>query len=195
LKAQHPEHVRVLHFLSRERRGIALFDGRLDGERIRTVAATTLDIGSVDVAFVCGPEAMAETARDTLVEMGMPSSSVHVELFATGRPIPTNTASTPRAPESLTPVATATVLLHGVETMVPVSADETLLEAAERAGLEPPFACRAGVCSTCRGHVSGGTVEMATNHALDDEDVARGYVLTCQATPCTPTLVVDYDRP
>lgn len=190
LKDQHLPRVQLMYFLTRERRGIDLFDGRLTAQRMRRVCATLVDPHSVDHAFLCGPEAMSGELSALLVGLGVCETNVHVELFGTDLPVVPQVV----VHDDSAVVCQASVRVRGLESRVDVHEGERLLNAARRAGLDVPFACTGGVCSTCRAHVSGGEIEMVTNHALDPAEVAAGFALTCQSLPRSPQLLVDYDH-
>jgi len=193
LKNQHLERLSVLHFLTRERRNVGLFDGRITPEKLITLARTMLPLDQVDHAFICGPQVMTLELRAALIELGLPAANVHMELFATEGSL-NGTPPPPPAPDARV-VTQATVLLHGIETDVPMYEGERVLDAARRQGLDVPFACTGGVCATCRAHLAEGAVTMAVNYALADDEVSAGYVLTCQSVPRTPAIRVDFDRP
>ena len=186
LKNRFLHRLHVVHVFSREQQDVPLLNGRLGAAKLRELARTLVDVGSVDEVFVCGPEPMTLELRDALVELGVEPTHVHLELFGT---------VTPTAPRRVDdgPRRHLTVVFNGVKTEVEMSAAKSVLEAGEAAGLELPFSCRAGVCSTCRAKVCDGGVEMDRNYALEPWEVYAGFVLTCQSHPTTDTLTVDYD--
>jgi ring-1,2-phenylacetyl-CoA epoxidase subunit PaaE len=185
LKDRYPARLQVVHVLSREPGQAHLLSGRIDAERMRRLLDTLLP--PVDEWFLCGPYGMVTDVRAVLAERGAPL--VHSELFfADDAPPPA--ADRPAAAEV---GASATVLLDGRATAVTVAPGERVLDAALRVRPELPYACKGGVCSTCRARVVEGAVSMARNYALEPAEVAAGYVLTCQSTPTTDRLVVDYD--
>jgi ring-1,2-phenylacetyl-CoA epoxidase subunit PaaE len=187
LKNRYLGRLHVIHVLSRETQDVPLLNGRIDGAKVRELARWLVDIDGVDEAFVCGPEPMTLDVRDTLVDLGVDPRHVHLELFGTV------TATAPRQRADDGPRRHLTVVYGGVKTEVEMSPAKSVLEAGEAAGLELPFSCRAGVCSTCRAKVCDGAVEMDRNYALEPWEVEAGYVLTCQSHPTTDTLTVDYD--
>jgi ring-1,2-phenylacetyl-CoA epoxidase subunit PaaE len=208
----------ALHFvMSREPQEVELYNGRLDAARVRQLAATLFRPAEVTEYFVCGPGDMIEQVSSTLRSLGVDATRIHAEHFsvatageapastAEGRPVPPPAAATPpaAAPAAAAPappaapadVAEVTVILDGRRRAFSMKLDdETVLDAAMRAGIELPFSCRAGVCSTCRTKVVSGAVEMAQNYALEDWEVEQGYVLACQSRVKTPTLELDYDE-
>mgnify|MGYP006275413737 CR=1 FL=1 len=184
----------VHHFLSRGRRNLELFDGRIDGSRLTRVFESLVAVDDVDLTFVCGPEQMTLDILGTLTSLGIPRERIHMELFGTADTrahAPHQTSPTSDQAEA---IAQATIRLHGVERTIDMRAGERILDAALRNGMDVPYACAGGVCATCRAHLDSGSVTMNTNHALDDHEVADGFVLTCQATPDCDELRVDYDR-
>jgi ring-1,2-phenylacetyl-CoA epoxidase subunit PaaE len=193
----------ALHFvMSREPQEVELYNGRLDGPRLRQFAATLFRAPEVREYFLCGPGDMIEQLGATLRELGVEASRIHAEHFT----VATATASAPRreasAPSAAAPAAVAaadqaeiTILIDGRRRSFAMKMDdETVLDAAGRAGIELPFSCRAGVCSTCRTKVVRGAVEMAQNYALEEWELEQGYVLACQSRVKTPTLELDYDE-
>jgi ring-1,2-phenylacetyl-CoA epoxidase subunit PaaE len=194
LKDRHVERFRVLHVLSREQQEVELFSGRLDTERLRRLCDTLIAPKEVDEWFLCGPQAMVLELREALSQLGV--DRVHTELF--------HADSVPREalPDSLPdrPVgddadaAQVTIRLDGRSSTFPLAqGDVPVLEAALRVRADAPFACRGGVCGTCRARLLEGTVTMEANWALEADELARGYVLTCQSHPTSPTVVLDYD--
>jgi ring-1,2-phenylacetyl-CoA epoxidase subunit PaaE len=185
LKDRHLDRLRVVHVLSREGADVPLHEGRVDGAKVRALCSTLIDPADVDEVFVCGPQEMSVAVRAAFLDLGVDAHRVHVELFGT--------VTLPPPPVDTTVAgATATVVLHGRSSRVPVAPGETVLDAGRRAGLELPWSCHAGVCATCRAKVVG-EVEMAVNHSLEPWELAAGYRLTCQSTAVSEDLVVDYD--
>lgn len=182
----------VHHFLSRGRRNLDLFDGRIDGSKLTRVFESLVAIDDIDLTFVCGPEHMTLDVLGTLTGLGMPRERIHVELFGTADA--RISASRNLDSPSEHAVAQATIRLHGVERTIDMREGERILDAALRSGMDVPYACAGGVCATCRAHLDSGSVTMETNHALDASEIADGFVLTCQATPDCAELRVDYDR-
>lgn len=195
LKDRYPDRLHIVHVFSREPQLSALLSGRVDAERMRAILACGLvDAGDVDEWFLCGPYGMVMDVRGVLGERGVPDASVHTELFhvpeegaaAQSRPEPPEGAATGAA-------TTVTILLDGRESTFTMRGDERVLDAALRVRRELPYACKGGVCSTCRARLIEGEVRMAHNYALEPDEVAAGYVLTCQSEPLSGRLVVDYD--
>lgn len=187
LKDRYLDRFRVLHVLSREEHEVELLSGRLDADRLRRVLETLLPPQKVDEWFLCGPQAMVTELRDELLRHG--AGAIHSELFHAD-PVPR-----PAAPVAETEGdADVTVRLDGRSASFRLgTADVPVLEAVLRVRPDAPFACRGGVCGTCRARLVEGTVAMDTNWALEPEEVARGYVLTCQSHPTSEKVVLDYD--
>jgi ring-1,2-phenylacetyl-CoA epoxidase subunit PaaE len=192
LKDRHLGRLSVFHVLSQEQQDVDVLNGRLDREKLGLLLRRILGGTAIDCAYVCGPLGMIEGVEAALAERGVPPERVHVERFNSalaGRP------RTPRpAARDAAPHAIAAVILDGTRTEVPVAEGEAVLDAALRAGLDLPFSCKGGMCSTCRARVVEGTVVMEVNYSLEPWEVAAGFVLTCQARPTTGRVVVDYDQ-
>jgi len=199
-----------LHFvMSREPQEVALYNGRIDAPRVRQFAAALFRAPEVREYFVCGPGDMIEQVSATLRELGVDSARVHAEHFtvattdaaaleagAAATAAPGATAGLPSAPApAAAGTAEVTVLMDGRRRSFTMRMDdETVLDAAARAGVELPFSCRAGVCSTCRTKVIRGEVAMAQNYALEDWELEQGYVLACQSRVRSASLELDYDE-
>ena len=188
-----------LHFLmSREPQEVALYNGRIDAPRVRQFAATLFRPLEVKEYFVCGPGDMIEQVTAALRELGVEGSHIHAEHFTlatTAETAPLGHAAAARAPPGAAGTAEVTVLVDGRRrSFTKRLDDETVHEAAARAGVELPFSCRAGVCSTCRTKVIRGEVDMAQNYALEDWELEQGYVLACQSRVKSTVLELDYDE-
>lgn len=196
LKDRFPTRLQLVHVLSREQQESELLSGRLDGKRLRRILAAFVDVPAVDDWFLCGPQEMVAELRAELVDLGV--SRVHTELFhadpvRAGAPGSSPGAASAAADVPAADAADVTLRLDGRTANVRARAGETVLEAALRVRPDLPYACRGGVCGTCRARVEEGSVEMAVNYALEPEEVGAGYVLTCQGVPTTPSVAVDYD--
>jgi ring-1,2-phenylacetyl-CoA epoxidase subunit PaaE len=188
LKDEHLQRLQVIHVFSREGQATPLLNGRITGERLRELGTSMLDLTAYDEVFVCGPEAMTMAVRETLVDLEVDASRVHLELFGSHMPPPKRATV-----QETTERVRLDVVLGGIRTSVDLHPGDTVLEAASRSGLDMPFSCKGGVCATCRAKVEDGAVEMAVNYALEPWEVDAGFVLTCQSRPTTQSLVVDYD--
>lgn len=185
----------VLHVLESESQEIDLFTGRVDAEKCTALFKTWIDLPSVDTAFICGPEPMMLGIAASLREHGMTDAQIKFELFASGQPGQVKARPVSAKAADGDNSTDVTLTLDGTtRTFRMPKAGQSLLDAALENTLDAPYACKAGVCSTCRAKVLEGEVEMLTNHALEDYEVRAGYVLTCQCYPLTDTLVVSYDQ-
>jgi ring-1,2-phenylacetyl-CoA epoxidase subunit PaaE len=193
LKDRYLGRLSVFHVLSREQQDVKALNGRLDVEKLHLLLPRVVPPGTIDHAYLCGPGGMIETLSDALTQLGVPAGSIHLERFSPdGRVAPPPRPPVPRVETASH--AIATVIADGKRTDVPVAMDEAVLEAALRAGLDLPWSCRGGMCSTCRARLLQGTVEMRQNYALEPWELQAGYVLTCQALPTSRRVVVDYDH-
>ena len=188
LKDRYPTRLHVVHVLSREAQDAELLSGRLDGPRLERLLDALVPPGGVDEWFLCGPYGMVLDARAVLNGRGVPDAAVHTELFHVE-----DEPAARRPTEVSTDGATVTVVLDGRTSTFTMPRDGRILDAALRSRPELPYACKGGVCSTCRAKLIDGQVEMARNFALEPDEIAAGYVLTCQARPTTDTVAVDYD--
>jgi ring-1,2-phenylacetyl-CoA epoxidase subunit PaaE len=194
LKDRYPARLHLVHVLSREPGAAPLLSGRLDPERLNALFDALLDPSTVDEWFLCGPYGLVTGARQVLAERGVPAVTVHSELFhVDGVVPPPPPAPSPPAPAAPGEVTAVTVRLDGRESCFEMRRDERVLDAALRVRGELPYSCRGGVCSTCRAKVLAGEVRMASNYALAADELAAGYVLTCQSSPVSDALTVDYD--
>jgi ring-1,2-phenylacetyl-CoA epoxidase subunit PaaE len=186
----------LYHVLSRDHQEIELFNGRIDGEKCALFFDRLLPPAEIDEAFVCGPAGMIDAVEGALRAAGLPRERIHVERFASPtQPAPAVARAGAPLLDSETPAARVTVLVDGKqrEIRVPYGGD-SILDTALQAGADLPFACKAGVCCTCRAKVLEGEVTMDRNFALDERETARGFVLTCQSHPVTERVVVSYDE-
>jgi ring-1,2-phenylacetyl-CoA epoxidase subunit PaaE len=195
LKNTYMSRLNVIHILESDAQDIELFQGRVDAEKCEGLFKHWIDIESVDMAFICGPEPMMLAIADALRAHGLDDSQIKFELFASAQPgrIAQRQRSTQAAGDAAEGTE-ATVTLDGATRTFRMARDTAVLDAALENALDAPYACKAGVCSTCKCLVLEGEVEMAANHALEDYEVARGYVLSCQSYPVTDRIVVDYDQ-
>ncbi|WP_432515130.1 1,2-phenylacetyl-CoA epoxidase subunit PaaE [Kineococcus sp. SYSU DK001] len=194
LKNRWPDRLQLIHVLSREAQDAPLLSGRIDAGKLRLLLTEVLEPGDVQEWFLCGPAEMVEGCRAALREAGVPDSAVHHELFHVAGAGPT-----PRRPrregEDRGRLSTVVAVLDGRSTTIQVPADdEPVLDAVLRERADAPFACKGGVCGTCRALVVEGEVRMDHDYALEPAEKAAGYVLTCQAHPLSERVVVDFDR-
>lgn len=196
LKDKYPNRFAVHHVLSREQRVNPLFSGRIDAEKLQTLLDNVVRTKSVDEWFLCGPFELVQLVRDELSGRSIDEKNVRYELFTTGKPTGDQN-QTGRLVE-VDPEGDNVEInfqLDGLSGSVtsPVSANESLLNAALRVRSDVPFACAGGVCGTCRAKVVEGEVEMDENYALEADEVAAGYILTCQSHAKTPNVTIDFD--
>jgi len=196
LKDRYPARLALHHVLSRQQRSSSLLSGRIDEEKLRLMLDTIIRPASVDEWFLCGPFELVQLCRDTLESVDVEPAHVRFELFTTGEP------ATAGGDIGRPVIVTAGDKTYEIEftldgesasVTTPVNANESILNAALRVRPDVPFACAGGVCGTCRAKLVSGDVTMTENYALEPEELARGYVLTCQSHPTTDKVVVDYD--
>ncbi len=195
LKNQHMGRFNVIHVLESDAQEIELFTGLVSEEKCAQLFRSGwVDIESVDTAFICGPEPMMLGIASALRTAGLSDAQIKFELFASAQP--GRLARKVVAAEAGTTAnqTTAQITLDGATQTVTLGKDTSILDAALENAMDAPYACKAGVCSTCRCRVIEGEVEMMTNHALEDYEVEKGYVLSCQSYPVTDRVVVDYDQ-
>ena len=190
LKNSYPDRFDLVHVLSREPRDVELFSGRLDAERFDAILRALVPWREVDGYWLCGPITMVTEHRGVLDRLGVPRERVHTELFHVDEP-PPPVVHVEQMREGAT--CRLSFTLDGRTTEVHSPRSITVLEAAQETRPDVPFACRGGVCGTCRARVVEGEVEMRRNYALEDDEVAQGFVLTCQALPASDTVTVDFD--
>ncbi|MQY09207.1 1,2-phenylacetyl-CoA epoxidase subunit PaaE [Actinomadura macrotermitis] len=191
LKDAHPERVQLVHVLSREPREAELFSGRLDAARLRRLLPLLVPVADVDHWWLCGPYGMVTGAMEVLAGLGVPRDRVHRELFHVEDVPPERAAPPPPAPDG--PSTPVTVILDGRTTRLDLPPGATVLDGAQRVRPDMPFACKGGVCGTCRAKVTEGEVVMRRNYALDPAELDAGYVLTCQSEPAGGPVTVDFD--
>jgi ring-1,2-phenylacetyl-CoA epoxidase subunit PaaE len=191
LKDRYPDRVALVHVLSREARDVELFTGRLDAAKLRALVPLVVEPKAVDHWWLCGPYGMVVDAQQVLTELGVTAGQIHRELFYVEDVAPPPATHAEAAPDG--PASQVTVVLDGRATTVALPRTSTVLEGAQRARPDLPFACKGGVCGTCRAKVVSGEVHMRRNFALDVNETDDGFVLTCQSTPVTDEVTVDYD--
>lgn len=192
LKDKYLDRLDIYHFLDQEEQDIELFNGMLDRDRLeQVIPALVPDVADVAAWFICGPGPMMDAAEGVLLDRGVPRERVHIERFTADRP-PEAVSREMAQLQTQAEGVTVAVTLDGRTRRVPFTAGN-ILDSARAAGLPAPFACKAGVCATCRAKVTKGKVEMAARYGLTDEEVEAGYVLTCQSVPLGDGVAVDYD--
>jgi ring-1,2-phenylacetyl-CoA epoxidase subunit PaaE len=196
LKNRYLDRFSVHFVMSREPQQAELLNGRIDGDKVRELAQRIAEISSADEYLICGPGRMVDEVRDALKLLNG-ESPIRFERFATGASPPiaviTREPEIDPAPQDI--LATITVVMDGRRRIFPMaSSDPSVLDAAERAGLDLPFSCRAGICATCRARITEGAAAMTHNIALEPWETDAGFVLCCQARPTTATLEISYDE-
>ncbi|WP_407175965.1 1,2-phenylacetyl-CoA epoxidase subunit PaaE [Bradyrhizobium sp. STM 3562] len=192
LKDRFIDRFSVFHVISGEEQDIPILHGRLDGDKVKVLLRAMVPAESVDHVFICGPTGMSEEVEATCRALGIAAERIHVERFVSefgGKPRPKAVV-----PASAAPKAFASLIIDGKRRDVPVAEGEAILDAALRAGIDLPFACKGGMCSTCRAKLVEGKAEMDINYSLEPWELKAGFVLTCQAKPVSERVVVDYDH-
>ncbi len=190
LKDAYPARLCLVHVLSREPQEVELFHGRLDPGKLSALLPVTVDVPAVDHWWLCGPLAMVTGATGILTGLGVPRDRVHRELFYVEDTPPAQVQHEEGPPG---PGAEVTVLLDGRSSTATVPPGTPILDAAQRIRPDLPFACKGGVCGTCRALVTEGRVTMRRNYALEQDEIDAGYALTCQALPASDQVTVNYD--
>ncbi|WP_411767352.1 2Fe-2S iron-sulfur cluster-binding protein [Winogradskyella sp. A3E31] len=183
----------IYYFLTKEKRDIELFNGRFDDDKMKVLTNTFIDIPDTSEVFLCGPEQMVKYVGDYLIKAGLPKEYVHFELFVTGLS-DEDIKRAERLAKQKVEGTEVTIVDGGKEFQFTMTKEyDNILDAALGAGADLPFACKGGVCSTCKCEVKKGSVEMKINYALDDKEVSQNLVLSCQAVPTSESVVVDFD--
>ena len=193
LKDRYMGRFNLVFILSREHQDIDLFNGRIDRAKCDELLEKWVDASDIDLAYICGPQSMMEAVKESLQAHGIAKEQIKMELFATAL------AKGPRkvmaAAQSLAAQCQVTVIQDGRRREFAMKRDaQTVLDSALEQGIELPYSCKGGVCSTCRTKMVKGEVDMDVNFALEDYEVARGFILTCQSYPLTDEIVLDYDQ-
>jgi ring-1,2-phenylacetyl-CoA epoxidase subunit PaaE len=199
LKDRYTGRLTLIHILSRQAQEVDLLEGRIDGDKVRAIIDVLLPVGSMDEVFICGPEAMIDATEAALRDAGVPERQIHTERFTS--PTLEGLSSEERRAavaagqhKEVGGEVQLTVVLDGKPIELQIARDDHVLDAAIRAGMDPPYSCKAGVCCTCRGKVLEGEVRMDKNFTLEPWEMDKGFVLTCQARPVTDRVVVSYDE-
>ncbi|KWR81773.1 MULTISPECIES: 1,2-phenylacetyl-CoA epoxidase subunit PaaE [Pseudomonas] len=194
LKNRYLQRLNLIFVFSREQQDVDLYNGRIDADKCGQLFSRWLDVKHLDAAFICGPQAMTETVRDQLRANGMTAERIHFELFAAAGSESRREARQAAA-ASDSGKSQVTVISDGRELSFELARNSvSVLDAGNAQGAELPYSCKAGVCSTCKCKVIEGEVEMDSNFALEDYEVAAGYVLSCQAFPLSDKVVLDFDQ-
>lgn len=189
LKNEYLHRFNVIHILSRESLGNPLQKGRIDAKKCESFYTTFLKNEDIDEVYVCGPEEMIHAVKDTFIQKGVDSKHIHFELFGT------KSEKIKLEPEEENIKANVTIIIDGDSIDLALNSnDENILDAAQKAGADLPFACKGGVCCTCKAKIVEGTVHMDVNYALEEDEVEAGYILTCQSHPTSEKLIVSFDE-
>ncbi len=194
LKNLYMGRLNVIHILESDAQEIELFTGLVTQEKCADLFQHWIDIKNVDTAFICGPEPMMLGIAAALRGHGLNDGQIKFELFASAQPGRAKRKVSGADTASQANQTKASITMDGATQSITMPKDQSILDAALENAMDAPYACKAGVCSTCRCRVLEGDVEMVANHALEDYEVEKGYVLSCQAYPLTDTVVVDYDQ-
>src|ERR1700709_1170737 len=191
LKDRYGPRLQLVHVLSREPRAAELTSGRLDEARLRTLIDNLVDAQGVDHWWLCGPHGMVDDAKALLGELGVPAAQVHQELFYVDDVPPEPVRGDEETVAG--PSSQVTIVLDGRSTTLALPQGVPVLDSAQKVRADLPFACKGGVCGTCRARVTDGEVEMRRNYALEPKEVEAGYVLPCQSLPRSDAVTVDFD--
>lgn len=191
LKDRYPARCNLVHVLSREPREAELFTGRLDAAKLTALLPLLPDVPAVEGWWLCGPFGMVTDARDVLTGIGVAPERIHRELFYVDDLPPEPVRHEDKPADGAT--SDVTIVLDGRSTTVALPRETPVLDGAQRVRPDLPFACKGGVCGTCRARVTDGEVAMRRNFALEPAEVASGFVLTCQSLPVSERLTIDYD--
>jgi ring-1,2-phenylacetyl-CoA epoxidase subunit PaaE len=195
LKNEYMTRFNLVYIFTREEQDIDLYNGRIDSDKCDRLFDHWIDAKNLTAAFLCGPQMMTETVRNSLVRHGMENENVHYELFTPVGGVPKARKNRAEAKVDLQAVSVVTVKADGRSLTFDLVRDtESILDAGNAEGADLPYSCKAGVCSTCRAKVIEGEVAMDQNFALADYEVAAGYVLSCQCYPVSNKVVLDYDE-
>jgi ring-1,2-phenylacetyl-CoA epoxidase subunit PaaE len=193
LKDSYLERLKIVYVMSREQQDIELFNGRITQDKCEQFLRHWVRIDDIDVAFVCGPEDMMHGVSAALQAAGMPKERIRIELFAAS--VPKHDHKPRHAEAGERHQTEVTVIMDGSAATFTMDKDkESILDAGLRAGIDMRYSCKGGVCSTCRCKLVEGNVDMDVNYALEDYEVARGFVLSCQAFPVTDKVTIDFDQ-
>lgn len=196
LKNQFMQRLRIYHVLSREAMDVPLFNGRIDGHKMQDFLGSLVNPQTIDEAFICGPEEMILSVREALQNAGLGDDRIHFELFtATGASAVRREKVSVLSQEDAEAKSRVRITLDGITTEMELAyGGESILDAALKAGADLPYACKGGVCATCRAKLTEGEVEMDLSYGLEKDEIAKGFVLTCQSHPRTPFVAVDFDQ-
>ncbi|GAB5538178.1 MAG: phenylacetate-CoA oxygenase/reductase subunit PaaK [Salibacteraceae bacterium] len=195
LKNKYMNRLRVFHILSREASEFPFLQGHIDGDKCQKFFKYFIQPESIDEVFVCGPAPMIDAVKEAMTGAGIDRKNVHFELFASPQQLAERKGEEPPKPDREGITAHVTIILDGMATEFDMQSEDTnILDAALKNGADLPFACKGGVCATCRAKIDEGEVAMDVNYSLEPDEVERGFVLTCQSHPTTGKVVVNFDE-
>lgn len=194
LKDLYLDRLNLVHILDSGTRESGLFSGVIDRNKCDALFRDWVDIRSADIAFICGPQPMMLTISESLQRFGMARDRMKMELFRSDQPGRLKRGQVPKQSRLAGGTIEASITVDGASRKIRMAKGQTLLAAALENALEVPYACQAGICSTCRCRILDGTVEMIANHALDQSEIDRGHVLACQSLPVTERIAVEFER-
>src|SRR5690606_31878255 len=195
LKNRYMDRFSLVYIMSREHQDIDLFNGRLDGDKVKDLLRVWMQADQIDYAFVCGPQDMTESVIEALQQAGLEKQQIKFELFGARKgPRALRTGhEAGKAPGN--DQCEVTIIQDGITRQMTIAKNaDSVLDSALAQGIELPYSCKGGVCSTCRCKVVQGEVDMDANFALEDYEVRRGFILSCQSFPVTDALVIDFDQ-
>jgi ring-1,2-phenylacetyl-CoA epoxidase subunit PaaE len=193
LKDSYLERFNLIYVMSREPQDIAVLNGRIDQYKADALLTHWVDLSDIDTAFVCGPDGMMQAVSKSLQAHGFPKSRIKIELFAAS--IPKHEHKVHAAPEPGRTECAVTAIIDGAAKQFTIErTKDNIIDGALKQGIELPYSCKGGVCSTCRAKLVEGEVDMDVNFALEDYELARGFILCCQSYPVTDKVVVDFDQ-
>jgi len=193
LKNRFIDRLEVYHFLENEAEEIELFNGRLDRTKCDEILSTLVDVNDADTFFICGPGPMMDAAEAALLARGVSLDRILIERFTTSA-LSAEQIARNEALQQKAAGATLSVLLDGRRSNIRYDAEKgSILDSVQAAGLPAPYACKGGVCTTCRAKILSGSAEMKKNYGLTEQETAAGYVLTCQAVPTSDAVSLSYD--
>ena len=194
LKDRFADRFTMIHILSSQAQEVDLLQGLINGDKVNALISTFLPVKSMDEVFICGPEPMMDATEKALIEAGVPASRVHTERFNANAPSGAQIVTIDAPKASVARTVQLTVVIDGAEHQMAMAPTERVLDVALDAGLDLPFSCKAGVCCTCRAKVLCGEVTMDKNYTLEADEMAQGFILSCQARPVGEQLKVSFDH-
>lgn len=193
LKDRYTARFNLVYVLSREHQEMDIFNGRIDRSKCDRLFNGWIDPSTIDAAYICGPRTMMEAVSESLQSHGIDKSRILMELFTAGLPQRQPKPSTQA--DAHAQECKVTVIQDGRRREFSIDRNrQTVLDSALEQGIELPYSCKGGVCSSCRCRLTRGEVEMDTHYALEDYEIARGFILPCQSYALTNELVLDYDQ-